>query len=250
MSTKRSRPAAPHPDDGDLIRLVDAECTDVERGQMEVHLAACDVCAARHVALVRRTRQVHEMLAAGDTAPDVDAQPNLRAPRPWWRTRRVRIALRAAVLLIAVGVVGAGAQTARTWMQAHWPQVREALRRQPTGTRPVAPLASSTAVHFNPDRPTLTIEVSARQAAGTMVIDIVSDTLATVVITPSTSDAAVLVLPEMLRIANRPAMTTNYVIHVPTRVKVVEVRIASQSMRRLVSKPGARWALDLRAPSR
>ena len=224
--------SAGHADDGELIRLVDGECSAEERAWLEGHLATCGPCAERRDTLARLSGAITAALATGD-----------RIVRPQrWRTA----ALRAAAVLLLVAAAAASAQPARAWLSARWADVR-ALVAPRAGPRSDSPGAAT--VRFVPTTSVFTIEVVARQEGGVLTIELSGDTIATASVTPGTRGEELIVLPAGLRIVNRPRDRARYDVRLPRGVGEVRLRIAGAPERRLVPAQGARqWTMDLNPP--
>jgi anti-sigma factor RsiW len=233
---------APHADDADLIRLGDGECSDQERGQIERHVAICQACARRREALRRLGVAVTAALAAADVGEHSSAPPAAR-PRRARAWARHQAALRAAVVLLAIGAVTASAQPVRGWLAARWEDLRVLVA-------PRAPVRAGSqeaaAVRFVPATSVFTIELVARQPAGVLTIAVAADTIATATVTPGSGREELIVRPAGLRIVNEPDAVASYDVRLPEGVSEVWVRIADQPARHLVPAPGAQWTIDLK----
>lgn len=232
----------PHAEDGDLIRLVDGECSTEEGGQIERHVAACPACATRREALRRLSGAVTAALAAADLGVHPLAPPAaLRSGRvgAWaWH----RAPLRAAVVLLAIGAVAASAQPVRAWLAARWEDLRVLVAPRPA-TR--ADSQGAAAVRFLPTTSIFTIELVARQASGVLTIAVAADTIATATVTPGSGREELIVQPAGLRIVNAPRAVASYDVRLPAGLTDVWVQIADQPARHLVPTAGARWTIDL-----
>lgn len=219
-----------HADDGDLIRLVDGECSADERAWLEGHLATCGLCAERRDTLARLSGAVSAALATEE-----------RAGVSRWRA----LALRAAtVLLVALGGAAVvSAQPVRTWLSARWADVR-ALVAPRSAPRSDSPGAAT--VRFMPTTSVFTIAVVARQEGGVLTIELSGDTIATASVTPGTRGEELIVLPAGLRIVNRPRDRARYDVRLPRGVGEVRLRIADAPERRIAPAEGVRqWTFDL-----
>lgn len=221
--------SAGHADDGDLIRLVDRECTAEERARLEGHLATCRPCAQRRATLERLSAAVTAALAGDRTA------------RRAWRGG----ALRAAAVLLLVVAAAASAQPVRAWIAERWGDLR-GLVAPYAAPEPQAVGAGTTTVRFVPTTSVFAIELAARQDAGVLTIEVSGDSTAMATVTPATPGAELTVLPAGLRIVNRPGDGASYVVRLSTGVTEVVLRIADGPVRRLVPAAGARhWTIDL-----
>ncbi len=229
--------SAGHADDGDLIRLVDGECSADERAWLEGHLATCGPCAGRRDTLARLSGAVSAALATGDT----ETGPRARAEAGRWRILALRA---AAVLLVALGGGAvASAQPVRDWLSARWADVRALVAPR---SAPRSDSRGAATVRFVPTTSVFTIEVVARQEGGVLTIELSGDTIATASVTPGTRGEELIVLPAGLRIVNRPRDRARYDVRLPRGVGEVRLRIAGAPERRLVPAEGARqWTFDL-----
>jgi anti-sigma factor RsiW len=224
-------------DDGELIRLLDGECSAEERARIERHLATCAACAQRRERLDGLAHGVTTALVRGD-----EPIRSLRAPGRRWRPPAVRAA--AVLLLVSVGVATATVPPVRAWLWARWADLRGLVAPRAT---PGMESRGATTVRFVPTTATFTIELVARQDTGVLTIDLSADTLAAATVTPSLRGEDLVVLPGGLRILNRPSDRASYEVRLPRGVSEVRIRIADTPERRLVRPGGGatRWTIHL-----
>jgi hypothetical protein len=232
-------PADEHLDDGALVRLIDGEAADDERGRVEAHVEACPVCAERLGSLRRRSVNLGVLLARGDFA--VPAAPS--APVDELAARREartaaprapsRVWLRAAA--VAALVIGAGlfSSPVRAWFRdlLGGPGSGASLARRAPAPAP-APVAESPStsarVHFTPEGEEMVVEIARGQARGALVLATGPSSTATAEVrAPAGALADVLVLPTGLRISNGPTSVAEYHVAVPATVQRVRVRIGT-----------------------
>jgi hypothetical protein len=217
--------SAGHLDDGELIRLLDGECSFEEQARITSHLATCATCTQRHQELVGLTQAVTAALVRGDQ-PARSARP----PKPRWHLDAFRAA--AVLLAVSVGVAAATTHPVRAWLSARWADLRATVGSPaPSGTDS----PGTTTVRFVPATSTFTIELVARQDAGVLTIDLSADTIASATVTSGGRGEELVVLPEGLRIVNRPDDKSSYDVRLPGRVTQVMVRIAGAPEPRLVT---------------
>lgn len=217
--------SAGHLDDGELIRLLDGECSFEEQARITSHLATCPACARRQEALHGLANAVTTALLSGDQL----ARP-MRIRRRTWRLGAVRAA--AVLLAVSVGVAAASVPPVRAWLSARWTGLRELVTpRAAPGTES----PRSTTVRFVPTTTSFTIELVARQDAGVLTIDLSADTIASATVTSGGRGEELVVLPDGLRIVNRPDDKSSYEVRLPGRVTQVMVRIAGAPEPRLVT---------------
>lgn len=200
----------------------------------------------------RRSARLGALLAASDEAPRHIAFPAARVARAARRGVLVRrLAMAAAVALLLAGTLGV--PQVRAWVvgsaKALWSHVKR------TGTVPVrtapatAPADSALlgAVTI-PVSDAFAIRVMARQAEGTLLVELTSDSVATASVNGASNTAELVVLPGELRIVNDRASQAGYRIRVPERVSRLTVQVGGRPVQ--VLRPGTadRWTIDVGVP--
>jgi len=223
-----------HVNDGELIRLLDGECSAEEQARVEGHLATCPACAKRRAVLDELTQAVTAALVRGD-----EPVRAVRMPKRRWHRGAFRAA--AVLLLVSVGVAAASAPPVRAWLSARWADLRGLVGpRSTTGTEP----RGVTTVRFVPTTAVFTIELVAPQDTGVLTIDSAADTLASATVTPSMRGEELVVLPDGLRIVNRRSDKASYEVRLPRSVTGVRIRIAGAPQPHLVTaRP---WTIQLK----
>ena len=244
-------PSMPHLEDGDLVRLEDAELTAEDRARVTGHLEQCARCSGQRAALLaiaarlRATRQDVVLPPALATPPwhgprlRVSARPARSTAR---RVRRAaRIALWAGTAVAGLAVAAAASPPLREWLGSH---IRPSAARAPVVT-PVAerPTVAGVTSH--------TAEVAFVPTSTTLTIDLRTTSGDSVEVRPTTSEAVrvrgratggeptVIVMPDGLALVSPPGGTTAYWVDVPPNVRLVEIRHQARSLVRL-----ARETLD------
>ncbi len=217
--------SAGHLNDGELIRLLDGECSAEEQARIAGHLAMCPACAQGQEVLHRLASAVTAALVSGD-----ELVRSVRTPRRTWRLGAVRAA--AVLLAVSVGVAAANVPPVRAWLSARWTGLRGLVRPRAT---PGTEAPRSTTVRFVPTTRVFTIELVARQDRGVLTIDVSADTIASATVTSGGRGEELVVLPEGLRIVNRPDDKSSYEVRLPGPVTQVTVRIAGAPEPRLVT---------------
>ena len=226
-----------HADDGMLVRLLDGETDASERQDLEDHLDACATCMERLDSLRGDAELVHEALRVWD---DGVARRRGRVPT-WFRA--------AASILLLLGVAGA-VQPVRAWIidgaQAIWsvlagdPPIAESAT---PGGREEGSLAT---VSFVPRDAVFTLDIAARQSAGSLLIETADRMEAEAEIFDGAGREDLFVLPAGLRIVNDPSSRARYVVRLPRSLATVRVTVAGEST--LALEPAgmtSRWEIDL-----
>ncbi|HKI93655.1 MAG TPA: zf-HC2 domain-containing protein [Gemmatimonadales bacterium] len=217
-----------HPDDGALLRLIDAECDAGERTELEAHLRVCRRCRDRFDGVRGLSEAVSERLRVGDM------------PVP--RRGRSLAPLKAAAVILLVGAAAAGAQPIGRWI------ARLAAGPSPTvvsppPSSPSVPSGATRAAHagvsFVPTGSTLTVVLRAWQRAGTLTLVAGRDSTAAFGVSDGSAPPGVTVLPSGLVIANDSAGSASYRLTLPPEIERVSVRIATAAPRVIARPAGA-----------
>lgn len=243
---------ATHPDDGDMLRLLDGACEPEERRALAAHLDGCPACAARAEALERRAARLARLLGYADQPAPRAEFPAARLARA--RSRRAALRWRAAAVA-ALALSGALAvRPVRAWIV----EAARAILALPLGSprdsgrpAPIPAVASSDtagAVVFEPAAGVFMVRVASRQAAGALVLELGDGPTARAVVVGDRAQAELLVLPDGLRIDNRPDAEASYLVRVPSAARVV-VRVGSETQQTIrLGAGGSRQVVDLGPP--
>ena len=245
-------PAMPHLEDGDFLRLEDAELTAEERARVTGHLAQCARCSGHRAALLAiaaRLRAVHEHVAlppALATPPWHERRLHVAARPPRSTARHVRravhIALWTGAAVAGLAVAAAASPSLRQWLAS---RIRPSVAGAPTHSTERTPIEAAVGVASH------TAEVSFVPTSATLTINLRTTAGDSVEVRPTTSEAVrvrgratggeptVIIMPEGLALVSPPGGTTAYQVDVPPNVRLVEIRHQARSLARL-----ARETLD------
>ena len=247
-------PASPHVEDGDLLRLEDAELNADDRARVTIHLAQCARCSGQRAALLAmaaRLRALHQDVVLPRTlaSPPWHAPRLQLAARPARSTARrvrrtVRSALWAGTAVIGLAVAAAASPPLRDWLASHF---RPSAARAPVVTRATErPVTRTTAGGVSH-----TAEVAFVPTSTTLTINLRTTTGDSVEVRSTTSEAVrvrgratggeptVIVMPDGLALVSPRGGTAVYQVDIPPNVHLVEIRHEARSLARL-----AREALD------
>ena len=214
-----------HPDEAELVRLLDGQTIGPEAAAVQEHVAGCEECSLtfdelRHVSNTFKHEIVQDQILIPAT---IAASPVSRAqPRPW------RIAASIVLLLAATSVL----QPVRAWMVSGWQTVAGLFTGQNAEevTGPVTAtevLPTGTIVSFTPRSERLFIDVATWQAAGQLTIVVTEgQSVSAQVLAPEASEHLAIVPSGGISIANSEGSISNYRITVPGGLEEVAVRIA------------------------
>ncbi len=230
MSTKAERNYPDvHPDDGDLIRLLDDELLSAEATRLRSHVDGCDTCRARLRGLTRRSERVTALLrSSGDAvppAPYVDdgavseiepidvgraASAKSNAPADKW--------LRAAAVLALLLAGGLFAPPVRAWVTDRV----EAAAAWFGDPAPVPASIGGTTLRVPARGPAITVHM-VRPADGAVLLLRRAGGDAAVLEVPAPG-GEVLLLPGGFQIQDAPAGTV-YQLGLPVSVRRVQLRV-------------------------
>lgn len=253
MSETTEAPA-PHPSDGDLVRLLDGETEDPA---LEEHLGACDDCRRRYRRIAGWSRQVGRALDAADPLVEepedrdreAEASGGLSVPR-WAKAAAVALLVLAGALAL---------EPVRAWVVDR----AERVARHLGFVEPRAPDAGAAdggaSIAFVPEGRRLRIQVEAPQPEGELEVTAGPGdgrVRASVVGGepgaggPAPGFAA---FPSELRIRNGSGSAASYRVTVPASLQEVEIRLGDRRLARLAGDelaPGATRSWPLRAQER
>jgi hypothetical protein len=233
----------PHIDDGDLIRLLDGECSPEEGERLRVHVDACSECRNNADSLKRASElfsgSLAELDALAPAKPKRAPTVGLKLARSDKRFRFVspRV-LRAAAVLAAMVLVFA-ATPARAWLLQGWEALKSLVVSETVEPPPetVAPEETgsdmSSILRFTPRGSEFRLEFTSRPAGGTLVLLFDSSTSASAGILGEEAGDEMILLPDGLRIRNSSSSMASYEVELPLTLSVVEVSIAGSTVLRL-----------------
>jgi hypothetical protein len=233
--------------DADLIRYLDGELSNDEQARVADALERESALSDRLHVLRRRSERLSVLLAvAGPSASEIaaaspatlasitpitDAQTarsTIRSVSPM--RDEPRFWLRAAIVLLVLGGVFA-VPPVRAWVIRNLQRItssEEAPARSPA-VAPVKPALDNFAVNFPVSSPSVTIEVTATQSAGRLLIRLFDVAEASAEIRGNLLEESFLVLPDQntLRIQNARSSRADYLITLPRSVSEVRVTVGS-----------------------
>lgn len=215
-----------HLDDGDVVRLLDDAASPEEREAWRAHLAGCARCDYHIARESKRLDAVSAEIAllelpAGTRRPML---PPATEARPWWSEGWMRA---AAALVVLVAVV-ATVEPLRAWVADGWDALAAAVLGEEDAAPAVASEPAPTSLWFEASAATFSVEVSARQAAGTLTLRRSDDRRGMLEIR---GGASPLLSERGVRIETSAGSTASYVVAVPSSVREVRVRVADGAER-------------------
>lgn len=233
--------AVPHPSEGDLLRYVDTELSELEERRLQVHLAQCGMCNERLESLARDARRAELYLSRlSPAAPDevtrartlaaVRRAAAARGQRPWWARGAARsVAAVAALLLVAIA-----AEPVRAWLSSGF-RVLSGPGAVPAATPAMVPVAApaaaiehrSSVVAFQPGDAVFDLRIERPQTGGSLALEVHEAARASAQILGGGSET-MMVLPSGLRVENQPGSVASYRVVVPATVEQVRVHIGDR----------------------
>lgn len=222
-----------HRSDGDLVRALDDQLSDVEERAVRAHLESCAECRARMDALAEET----QAFAAWMRWLDADAMPDqLRRARARTAVRDAAAAqratahgglasagwLRAAAAVLVVALVTATVDPLRAWVVDRWEALSGvAAAPAPVERLPAAATEAGSVVSFQTPGPVFVLEMAAAQERGAvrLRIDDVEQAQAQTV----GEGESFLVLPSGLKVENTPASRADYEVVLPAGTEFIQV---------------------------
>lgn len=237
-----------HVEDGDLMRLLDSECSDEEDRMLRMHLAGCAGCRRRHDRIARLSHKFSALLfqleepVPGDTTPvrrGRKTRPRAAA-RPWWSRRLVRVA--AVVTLILAGA--AAVSPVRAWVIDTF----RSLLGADTSTPPEQTTGSL--VSFVPTGAEFLVEFAEKQSTGVLRVYVDTSTAASARMIGRDAGEGFVVQAAGLTIRNTGASSVSYELRLPRTCHSLEVRVAGSVVWRYQIESASRvqgpWEVDLR----
>ena len=235
-------PPDPHPNDGVLLALLDAELDDERRPELEAaseHVPGCEVCRDRSAAMEATSRQVCQALASIPIPRGSEAVLRRRIARaeiprvvvPLWR-RPTWQAAAAGVVLAAV----AAASPVRHWLLRRLDSPQAVIQSGPApasvhSTQPTNPLVNRSAiVSFAPSGAEFTVRFDSLPAAGVLTAERTTAGEVSARALNGANADPLLVLPGALRVRNETTSRTSYVVSLPASVHRLRVIVAGDTV--------------------
>ena len=232
-----------HIDEGDLIRLMDGECSQPEADQIREHIDDCPDCGTALSSL----QKVSDLFSTSMKELDVEVIPT-RQPAPTVGKRlaiseqRFRFAsprvLRIAAVLAALVLVFT-ATPARALFVRGWEALKSLVISEPAeSATPRDALAEpeptvGSVVRFTPRGSEFVLEFTDRPAGGALVLLFDSTASASASVVGDELGDEMILLPSGLRIRNSRVSRASYEVRLPLSLSVVEVRVAGVQLLRI-----------------
>ena len=233
-----------HLDDGDLIRLLDGECSPEEAEQIRAHIDNCPECKDNADTLTNASERFSSLLfelepsAPREVVQSSDAsKASVRSRSHPFRFVSPRV-LRAAAVLAAMVLVFA-ATPARAWLVQGWEALRALVTADNSESSVEAEVLEiarpevSSVIRFTPSGAAFRLEFLDRPAAGTLVLLFDSATTASAGIIGGDGTEGMILLPDGLRVGNSASSLASYEVRLPLSLSVVEVLVAGRVELRL-----------------
>lgn len=239
-----------HPTDGDLLRDLDGELSDLEHRRLRKHLEECLDCDSRINLLKEHSAVVQSFLSPSggmDVEPDdlsraralgaMRAAQRAAAGRRSMARRRLTVAAAAAGLVVGLSSVSPLRAWVRDLIRAEAPT--EPGRSLPVASLPVTVVGGNgSLITFQPTQTSFELRLEHRQEAGSLAIRIGDGVLATAH-TAGAADESIMVLPQGMRIENGPGSTASYRVTLPATLKTVRVVVGRQMIATIPVSTGA-----------
>jgi hypothetical protein len=231
-----------HLEDGDVIRLLDGECSEEEARLFRTHLDRCDDCQRKTDELRRLSQELSSALqltdeppATGDSSPPEvlgTIRPSL-PQRHWTRWRVTRAA--AAIVILAAAL---SATPARAWLVEGWDALKSLVVGEPVEQPEVAPAPVesgeiSSVITFTPAGPEFMLQVIHVQAGGTLYLTVAPTASASAGVMGGDGSEEIVVLPNGFQIRNATTSTASYEVRLPNHLETLEVRVGDRAALRL-----------------
>lgn len=234
LSQRTSR----HASDGDLIRGLDGQLSDLEQRRLRNHLAECADCGQRSAELQAHAAVARQYLRRDELGSGPDELTRARALAAIRQATRSREAARrrkplhgaavAAVLILALAV--GSAQPVRAWVMERVAEVRGAPMAAPAlvAEMPATVVARrGSIIAFQPAGEVFEIRLEHPQQAGAVGLTVRPVDRATAQMSGDGTES-IMILPSGLRIENRAASTARYWITLPSSLGTVRVVAGSR----------------------
>ena len=224
----------PHPSDGDLVRYLDTELSELEERRLRTHLNGCEECTARVETIASESSAVARYLVKREV-PGPDAVTRARAlaavrkanaERRTGMRRAIRGLAAASVLL----VLALTAQPVRAWITERWEGLRGGSARPvEVTTLPATVVRRSSIVAFAPRGARFELQLERFQRDGTLTVEVRDVERATAQVLNGANET-MLILPSGIRVENRAASRASYLVTVPSSLPVLNVTVGGETV--------------------
>lgn len=224
---------APHPSDGELVRYLDAELSELEERRLRAHLKGCAECSARAEAIASDSTVVGRYIAetalvGADAVTRARALASVRKANS--RPRRMIRPLHGVAAACLLLVLALTAQPVRAWIAERWVGLRgtEAVTAE-VATLPTTVVRRNSVVAFAPRGDRFDLQVERYQPGGTLTVEVRNVGRASAQVLNGANET-MLILPTGLRVENRPGSVASYLVTVPANLPVLHVSVAGESV--------------------
>lgn len=223
----------PHPSDGDMVRYLDAELSELEERRLRTHLNGCAQCTARVEAIASQSSAVTRYIGQTSLAgPDAVTRARALAlarratarPRRVWRPRRLAAAA-CALLVLALT-----AQPVRAWISERWDGLRATTSaRTEAATLPASVVRRSSVVAFTPRGDRFDLLIERFQPGGTLTVKLRDVGRATAQVLNGANET-MLILPGGIQVENRADSRASYLVTVPANLPLLSISIGGETV--------------------
>jgi hypothetical protein len=223
----------PHPSDGDLVRYLDTELSELEERRLRVHLNGCAECTARVEAMAAESSAAARYIVkTGLSGPDAVTRARALASvrRAAARPRRSSYALRGLAAACVLLVLALTAQPVRAWISTRWNELRGASRTtSEVTTLPAAVVRRSSVVAFAPRGALFDLQIERFQPGGTLTVEVRDVNRATAQVLNGANET-MLILPSGIRVENRSGSQASYLVIVPSNLPLLRISIGGETV--------------------
>jgi hypothetical protein len=235
----------PHIDDGDLIRLLDGECSHEEGAHLRAHIDACPECRDTADSLKRASDMFSASMLELDIRAPAKPKREVSLGRQFTGEKRTFSILSSRVLrmaaVLALMVLAFTATPARAWLVQGWAALRslvvsEVAELPETATAAATedtPVEPSSILRFTPRGSEFRLEFTEYQAGGSLVLLIDSTESASAGVLGEQSGEELILLPNGLRVRNTSSSMSSYEVLLPLSLSTVSVSVAGNTVLRL-----------------
>jgi len=223
-----------HMEDGDVIRLLDGECSQEEARLFRTHMHECEACRRMMDELRQLSEQFSSALQLTDeppalSPPEVVGTIRPPVPQPHWTRWRVTRAAAAIVMLAAA----LSATPARAWLAERWESLKSLVVGAPVEQPETAPAPAqlrdpASVITFAPAGPEFTLRVMHAQAGGTLYLTVDPTASASAGVIGGDGSEEIVVLPNGFQIHNVATSTASYEVRLPDYLETLAVRIGDR----------------------
>ena len=236
----------PHPTDGDLVRYLDTELSELEERRLRTHLKGCEECSARVEAIASESSAVARYLVkTGVSGPDAVTRARAMAAvrkASAARPRRMRFAMRGLAAACLLMVLALTAQPVRAWITARWEGLKGGgARSAEVATLPATVVRRSSIVAFAPRGARFDLQLERFQREGTLTVEVRDVERATAQVLNGANET-MLILPSGIRVENRAGSHASYLVTVPADLPVLTVTVGGQTVATVpIDREDAPW---------